>query len=402
MNTNTVSNDVAVGHALYFDSSTAMLRFDDQCMRLDHKTFQLLCYFVAHHDQIVERRALMNHLWKDQYASDASLGRLISVLRKILAVNGHKFIFTIHKTGYRFVIPADVRFVAANPTVRKMPSSNVHSLASKRSEPLSVEQPQTVEQPLSQGGSEASASTDPQKLLTNAIHSDNSVEGNASIALTSASETENTKQSIAAKQSTSEKAERRRGRIPRFIKLRYFLISHFWVALVILTGIYWDLNSRHGNLDVFNSQRTSQTAQLNNNRIVILPFEQLLQARRTKESNDNVAFIAGLSTEIVNSLTKINGLQVVDKHESAKYIENTIELNSIAVDHSARYVLKGNLRMQQTTLRVGVQVVDTMDENILISAVYEHNVSDGFDAQIDIATQVAAEFQQTLKIQKNR
>ena len=105
------SNSSGLNHQLSFDSSTAMLEFNDQRTRLDLKTAQLLSFFLAHQDQVIERKTLSTHLWQDYQASSASLSRLISVLRKHLGCFDHQFIFTLHKTGYRFVIPADVNLV---------------------------------------------------------------------------------------------------------------------------------------------------------------------------------------------------------------------------------------------------------------------------------------------------
>ena len=340
-----------------------MLRFNDDCTRLDHKTFKLLCYFVAHHDQIVERRDLMDHLWENQHPSDASLGRLISVLRKILAINGHKFIFTIHKTGYRFVIPADVQFIAANPTLREVPAANIHAIETK----LNVEvADKASEQAPTQAPAQAQAPA--LALVKQSAPQDTPVSH------------ERSSQPVASASALQ----------PASIGIKHLLPWYLLVILLIIGGMIWDLTTKYFAYEQ-NAQGTSTDQAISiSNRIVILPFEQL------SEHQDNIGFMQGIAAELVVNLVNIDGLQVVDKHKSSKYDSAHQEITHIAAQLQARYVLKGYVRIQQDVVRVSVQVVDSVKGNTLFSAVFEPDINEGFDAQIRIAKQVAQQLKTTL------
>lgn len=75
------------------------------------KVFQALAYLLAHHDRVVRKQELLDHLWPGQSVADAALNSYIMAVRK--AIGDHRptpqLLRTVRGYGYRFVAPVEVR-----------------------------------------------------------------------------------------------------------------------------------------------------------------------------------------------------------------------------------------------------------------------------------------------------
>jgi DNA-binding winged helix-turn-helix (wHTH) protein/Tfp pilus assembly protein PilF len=80
-----------------------------QSIQLTPKAFDTLTLLVENGGHVVEKGALMESIWPDTFVDENTLTRNISTLRKALDQdgNGHQYIETVPKLGYRFV--TDVR-----------------------------------------------------------------------------------------------------------------------------------------------------------------------------------------------------------------------------------------------------------------------------------------------------
>src|SRR5690349_7703651 len=72
---------------------------------LTPKAFGVLEILVERHGHLVEKDDLMREIWADSFVEEANLSRTIWMLRQALddGRNGHGFIQTVPKHGYRFV-----------------------------------------------------------------------------------------------------------------------------------------------------------------------------------------------------------------------------------------------------------------------------------------------------------
>jgi class 3 adenylate cyclase len=75
------------------------------------QVFQVLAYLLAHHDRVVLKQELLEHLWPGQYVGDAALNYSIMEVRKALGDDGHiqRLLRTVRGRGYRFVVPVEVQ-----------------------------------------------------------------------------------------------------------------------------------------------------------------------------------------------------------------------------------------------------------------------------------------------------
>ena len=98
----------------HLDVTERVLLRDTEVVPLTPKVFDTLLVLVEAEGHLVEKGELLSTLWPDSYVEESSLTQNISLLRKALgeSTNGHQFIQTVPKRGYRFV--ADVRKVHAN------------------------------------------------------------------------------------------------------------------------------------------------------------------------------------------------------------------------------------------------------------------------------------------------
>jgi DNA-binding winged helix-turn-helix (wHTH) protein/Tfp pilus assembly protein PilF len=91
-----------------FTSERLLLR-DDQSIQLTPKAFDTLALLVENGGHLVEKNELMEAIWPNTFVDENTLTRNISTLRRALDQdgNGHRYIETVPKLGYRFV--ANVR-----------------------------------------------------------------------------------------------------------------------------------------------------------------------------------------------------------------------------------------------------------------------------------------------------
>src|SRR5262245_11830862 len=87
------------------DGAERLLLRDGEVVPLQPKVFDLLVVMVERHGRLVEKDELMKAIWPDTVVEEVNLANNISILRKALGDggNGHRYIETAPKRGYRFV-----------------------------------------------------------------------------------------------------------------------------------------------------------------------------------------------------------------------------------------------------------------------------------------------------------
>lgn len=89
------------------DAGERRLLRDGQPVALTPKAFDTLLALMQHAGHVVSKDDLMRAVWPDGYVEESNLAFNISTLRKALreGQNGERFIETVPKLGYRFVMP---------------------------------------------------------------------------------------------------------------------------------------------------------------------------------------------------------------------------------------------------------------------------------------------------------
>jgi DNA-binding winged helix-turn-helix (wHTH) protein/TolB-like protein/tetratricopeptide (TPR) repeat protein len=77
---------------------------------LEPKTFLLLVFLIENRDRLIEKREILDVIWKDTAVTENALTREVGKLRKALGDDPRspKYIQTVHTRGYRFIAPVHV------------------------------------------------------------------------------------------------------------------------------------------------------------------------------------------------------------------------------------------------------------------------------------------------------
>src|SRR5262245_2112559 len=94
------------GHFRIDPGERVLLR-GQEVVPLTPKVFEILLVLVQNSGQVVSKDGLMKKVWPDSFVEDGNLTQNISLLRKALGEgqNGHQYIETVARRGYRFVAP---------------------------------------------------------------------------------------------------------------------------------------------------------------------------------------------------------------------------------------------------------------------------------------------------------
>ncbi|MGA9771017.1 MAG: winged helix-turn-helix domain-containing protein [Blastocatellia bacterium] len=84
-----------------------LLLRDREIVPLTPKVFDILLTLIENSGHVISKDDLMKRVWPDSFVEEGNLTQNISLLRKALGEgqNGHKFIETIARRGYRFASP---------------------------------------------------------------------------------------------------------------------------------------------------------------------------------------------------------------------------------------------------------------------------------------------------------
>ena len=117
--------------------------------------------------------------------------------------------------------------------------------------------------------------------------------------------------------------------------------------------------------------------------IAVLPFVNMTA------NKENDFFADGLSEEILNSLARIDGMQVVARTSSFQFKGKTDDLRAIGEKLGAANVLEGSVRREGERARITAQLIRASDGMHLWSETYDRTLTDTLAVQVDIAEQVA-------------
>jgi DNA-binding winged helix-turn-helix (wHTH) protein len=84
------------------------------------KLFDLLCIFIEHRRQVIDKKELIKRLWPDSIVEESNLTVTINALRS--ALNGGQYIETVSRRGYLFT--AEVEVFYSDPVTPEIPSDS--------------------------------------------------------------------------------------------------------------------------------------------------------------------------------------------------------------------------------------------------------------------------------------
>ena len=124
--------------------------------------------------------------------------------------------------------------------------------------------------------------------------------------------------------------------------------------------------------------------------VAVLPFANLTQG------DEYSVFIAGITEDMRNALLRIPDLRVVARTSSDVFKDRAVDVKEIGAELGARYLIEGSVRVQQGTVRISVQLVDTTSGFPVWGESYDRSMLDAFAVQSEVAFAVANRLEKTL------
>jgi serine/threonine protein kinase/tetratricopeptide (TPR) repeat protein len=123
--------------------------------------------------------------------------------------------------------------------------------------------------------------------------------------------------------------------------------------------------------------------------VAVLPFENMSGDR------ENEYFGDGIAEDIINALTRIDGLHVAARTSAFSFKGKQASLTTIGEQLRVSTVLQGSVRKSGNRLRITAQLVSVTDGYHLWSERYDRDLTDVFVVQDEIAAAIAAKLQVT-------
>lgn len=121
------------------------------------------------------------------------------------------------------------------------------------------------------------------------------------------------------------------------------------------------------------------------NRLAVLPLKNI------SSLEGDEYFADGLTEELISSIAKIGGLNVIARTSIMKYKETDKDIAQIGKELMVGTVLEGSVRKMKNKARITVQLVNVANQENLWSEDYDRELSDIFSIQSEIATSIAKE-----------
>lgn len=133
---------------------------------------------------------------------------------------------------------------------------------------------------------------------------------------------------------------------------------------------------------------------LRNESIAVLPFINM------SKDPENEFFSDGMTEEILNALSKVEGLKVTSRTSSFAFKGKNVDIREIGKKLGVRNVLEGSVRRIGNHVRVTAQLIDTLDGYHKWSDTFDRDIKDIFQVQDEIASTIVSTLKKSLKISK--
>ncbi len=129
---------------------------------------------------------------------------------------------------------------------------------------------------------------------------------------------------------------------------------------------------------------------VNDRSIAVLPFRNL------SSDPENEYFSDGISEDILNALSKVDGLQVCSRSSSFKFKGKEEDIREIGQKLGVAAVLEGSIRRGGNKVRISAQLVNAADGYQIWSEVFDGAIDDIFELQDEIATKIVVRLKEKL------
>ena len=130
--------------------------------------------------------------------------------------------------------------------------------------------------------------------------------------------------------------------------------------------------------------------------IAVLPFVNM------SADPENEYFSDGISEEILNALTHVDGIQVTARTSSFSFKGKNEDIRQIGSKLGVANVLEGTVRWAGKKVRINVQLINTTDGYHTWSEVYDRELEDIFEVQDEIATKIVTRLKENFAVTEKK
>ena len=130
------------------------------------------------------------------------------------------------------------------------------------------------------------------------------------------------------------------------------------------------------------------------NRLAVLPFVNM------SADPENEYFSDGITEELLNAFTKVDGLQVTSRTSAFAFKGKNTDIREIGIQLNVDRILEGSVRKAGNQVRISAQLINAADGYHIWSENFDRNLTDIFEVQDEISTIIANKCRENL-IAKN-
>lgn len=164
-----------------------------------------------------------------------------------------------------------------------------------------------------------------------------------------------------------------------------------------------------GYFEFKNIQRPVRVFAIANNGIVV-PSRQALQGKTKQPANrlavlpfvnmsadpENEYFSDGITEELLNALTRVEGLQVTSRTSAFAYKGKNDDIRDIGIKLNVDRILEGSVRKSGNRVRITAQLINAADGYHIWSENYDRDLTDIFELQDEISGIIANKLRENL------
>src|SRR6185503_3249491 len=126
------------------------------------------------------------------------------------------------------------------------------------------------------------------------------------------------------------------------------------------------------------------------NRLAVMPFVNM------SADPENEYFSDGITEELLNAFTKVDGLQVTSRTSAFAFKGKNTDIREIAMQLNVDRVLEGSVRKAGNRVRITTQLINAADGYHIWSEAYDRNLTDIFEVQDEISGIIANKLRENL------
>ena len=128
------------------------------------------------------------------------------------------------------------------------------------------------------------------------------------------------------------------------------------------------------------------------NRLAVLPFVNM------SADPENEYFSDGITEELLNALTKVDGLQVTSRTSAFAFKGKNDDIREIGIKLNVDKILEGSVRKAGNRVRITTQLINTADGYHIWSENYDRDLTDIFLVQDEISGIIANRLRENLSL----